>query len=463
MTILTWKNFSKRVNSTKTPSGGTSHTVTLKGGCSVERPVFILTSSDYEINYVKAFDRYYFVTDLNLLTNNHMEIICDLDVGATYKSAIGGYTAFVERSATYSDPMIPDPFVTVKNEEIIWGGVYGSSSYIFSSTGMYAVSVLNDRGSGAGFTTTYFMTAGEMMQLAQYCNVDWGNSAVTLLDWFQSNYLHTADSVIDCVWIPVSASAIISGSVSYEEVKIGVDQVTSVYGYRATGPVVATDTEYISIPNYYTVDFRKGSPYQKGKLFLPCFGCIDFNPIDFPNDQITVKFDVDCCTGDTVVYISNDSGYLLATYMYNIGVTCPVGKVNQNVSGVSGGIISTIASGAAAIASGGATAVASGISATASAINTIASAVEPMTSYRGSKGGRAAAHDGLMMRIAVIAKVTTDPTYLTYVHGLPFMQYRQISNFSGYVKCSGADVPIDGTENEKIKVNNMLNTGFYYE
>ena len=463
MTIYTWSNFSKRENSTKTPTGGTSHTVTLKAGCSIERPVFILSSSDYSINYVQAFNRYYFVTDINMLTNSHMELICDIDVGATYKSDIGGYTAFIERSETYSDPMIPDPYVTGKNDEIIMGGTYGSSSSIFSSTGMYAVSVLNDKGSGAGFTTTYFLNVSELMQLAQYCNVDWGTASVTLLDWFQSNYLHTGDSVIDCVWIPISASAVTAGSVAYEEVKVGTDIVTAVYGYRATGPVIASDTENISIPNYYTTDFRKGAPYQRGKLFLPCFGCIDFNPIDFPNDQITVKFDVDCCTGDIVVYISNSNGYLLATYTYNIGVTCPVGKVNQNISGVSSGIISTVASGVAAVASGGSSAVASGINATASAINTISSAIEPMTSYRGSKGGRAAAHDGLMMRIAVIAKVTTDPTELLYIHGQPLMQYRQISYFSGFVKCSGAEVPIDGTENEKIKVNNMLNTGFYYE
>ena len=43
MTITYWTNFSKRINSTKQPTGGTNiTTVALKTPCSVETPVFIL-------------------------------------------------------------------------------------------------------------------------------------------------------------------------------------------------------------------------------------------------------------------------------------------------------------------------------------------------------------------------------------------------------------------------------------
>lgn len=464
MQITVWTNFSKRQNSTKRPasSSGTLKDVNLKDNTSVENPAFILASDDFTINYVQAFGNYYFVDDIISVHKGLIELVCSLDALATYKGNISSYYAFVERSFSNFNIDLPDPFVAIKNDEIVSGYYYGSSSYMFSRIGYYAVSVLNDKGSGSGFTCTYLMDSANLRQLAAYCNIDWGGSATDLLNWIQSNYLHTADSVIDCVWIPISLQAVLQGSVTYEELKVGTDQVTGVYGYRATGNIIANDIEIIPIPHYYS-DFRKAAPYTIGKLYLPVFGCIDFNPLDFPDDNIYVKFDIDCCTGDLAVYIYNSSDYLIASYMYNVAVTCPVGKVNQNLSGVSGGLLSTIGTVAGAIASSGATSVASGIAATASGINTIADAMSPMTSYRGSKGGRAGAYNGLGIRITTICKKTCDPAYIIPTHGRPLMEQVQISTLSGYIKCAGASVPITGHPKDKQIVDDYLNNGFYYE
>lgn len=464
MQIVVWQNFSKRRNSTRRPgsSSGTTVNVALKENTSVEHPTFILSGNDFTINYVQAFGNYYFVDDVVSVANGRIEVVCTIDSLATHKGTIGAYYAFVERSFSDIDPDIPDPYVSMMNHEIISGYTYGSSSYIFSSTGYYAVSVLNDRGSGNGFTTTYFMTAGEVLQLAQYVNNDWGSGATTLLDWVQSSFLKTADSIIDCVWLPISISAIGSGSTSYEEVKVGVDIVTGVYGYRVLGNIVATDTEVVGIPHYYS-DFRKGAPYTRGKLFLPMFGCIDFNPLDFPDDNLYIRMDLDAVTGDVTVYLFNDSSYLIGTYMYNVAVTCPVGKVSQNLSGMTGSLLSTVGSTVSAFASSGTSAVASGISATSSAINTLSDAITPMTSYRGSKGGRSAAEYGLIIRVTTISKETVDPAWIIPTHGRPLMQQKQISSLSGFIKCSGASVPISGHPREKQEVDDYLNSGFYYE
>ena len=40
MNITYYTNFSKRINSTKQPTGGTTISCRLKAPCSVERPVF---------------------------------------------------------------------------------------------------------------------------------------------------------------------------------------------------------------------------------------------------------------------------------------------------------------------------------------------------------------------------------------------------------------------------------------
>ena len=46
MELILYKNFSKRINSTKQPSGGTSATVKLKAGTSVENPIFLIDGID---------------------------------------------------------------------------------------------------------------------------------------------------------------------------------------------------------------------------------------------------------------------------------------------------------------------------------------------------------------------------------------------------------------------------------
>ena len=54
-TLELWKNFEKRKNSTKQPTGAAdaSKSVTLKDGTSIEQPVFIIQTNDFTYNYAK--------------------------------------------------------------------------------------------------------------------------------------------------------------------------------------------------------------------------------------------------------------------------------------------------------------------------------------------------------------------------------------------------------------------------
>ena len=96
-TITTF-NFAKRANSTKQPTGlsGTDWSVVLKEKTSYDQPVFLLTSnSQPEFNYLQWRSWYYFVTGISYVRNDLYEVSCDLDVLATYKTAIGATSAFV--------------------------------------------------------------------------------------------------------------------------------------------------------------------------------------------------------------------------------------------------------------------------------------------------------------------------------------------------------------------------------
>ena len=463
MTIAYWTNFTKRKNSTKRPTGtGTSATVTLKETTSVEHPTFVLASNDFTINYVQAFGHYYFVDDIKSVRNGLIEVSCSMDVLATFKTEIGSYTAFIERSASHVNSLLPDPYVSMLNAETLMSQTT-SVGTLFNAGGFYVISVLNDVGSGCGFTTYYATDISNIMDIAQYVNTTWGAAATDVVEWLQATFLKTADSIIDCIWVPFSLSLLVNQSAtSFENIKIGVDTMPQASGYRFTAPFIAHKSFTISIPHYYG-DFRKGAPYTSGKLFIPGYGMADFNPLDFGQDSMTLAFDADVTTGDIVCYLKDASGKVIATYTYNVAVACPVGKVGSNASGTVSGLFSTVAGIAAAASSSGASAVASGIGATASAANTLATAVAPTVSVKGGKGGRALASNGLDIICTTISKLTTDPSDLATAQGRMSMGRAAISTCSGFVKCSDAAVPIAGMEGEKEAVNNFLNSGFYYE
>lgn len=460
MNVYTWNSFSKRRNSTKRPSGtGTLHSVRLKEATSIEKPTFVFQGNDFSINYMRAFDHYYFVDDIKSVRQDIIEISCSLDVGATYKSQIGNYEAFVERSYTYRNLFLADPYVAVMNKEQTVETTVSSS--VFDPTGFFVVTVLNDQGSNAGFTTYYIITATYLKTLAGYINKDWTAGLADLWSFIQASFLHTADAIVDCIWVPLQLSEMPSGSVTYELVKAGADSVSGCYGYRITSPTIFSKSWSISIPHVYD-DFRKGAPYTTAHLYIFGYGIVEINPLDFTSDTITLSMAVDLATGDTIVELS-DAGKLISCYTYNIAIPCPVGKVSANLAGTMTGALGTAASIITAAASSGASAVASGIGATASAINTAATAAAPTMSVKGGKGGRAMMYLDNNIRLTLTAKYTTDPDDLKTAQGSIFMKKIRISQLSGYIKCSDASVPIAGMESDKQAVNDLLNGGFYYE
>ena len=462
MTGTFYSNFSKMKNSTKQPTGGTSVTMTLKEGTSIEKPTFILSGNQFSYNYVQAFGHYYFVEDIKSVRNGITEIECSMDVLATYKSDISSYAAFVERSSLTYDTMLPDPFVAVGNSETV-DSATTSVGTIFNSTGIFVLSVLNNKGSGSGFTCYYIMGITDIEALAHYVNTDWAAGASDFFDFIKASFLNTADCIIDCIWVPYSVAAIPTGTTAGETVKIGVDNVTGVTGWRILQPCILSQTVTVTIPHVYS-DFRKGNPYTSVQVFIPGYGMVDVNPLEFSDNKITLQFDGDFSTGDTVCYMKNSSGKLISTYTYNMAVPCPVGKVGANTTGFMSSAIQTVGGLIMASALPGAGGVAAGIGAASSAINTLSTALGPTASVHGGKGGRAMAQNGLDVIVTVKAKDTKDPDDLLAREGRPVMKLTTLSTLNGmYIKCSDASVPIAGMGSEKDAVNDFLNSGFYLE
>lgn len=460
---ITLYNFSKRKNSTKRPSGGRSVNAVLKENTSVDSPTFILKSNDFNINYVAAFGNYYWVTDVTSTANNLIEVSCKLDVLATFKDNILSSSLFVERSSSAYDTKLVDPYVSIKNEEV--SEAVSVNTTMFDSLGTFVVSVLNDIGSGAGYTTYYALSIWAMQSLAHYCNQNLGDvqGIEDLLQWVQATFLKTSDAVVNCIWLPVSlGTSLVGGNMSLgETLKIGKDEIAGVTGNRFTGTVVRT-TQYIADVPYTYSDFRKGNPYTKAFVYLPFYGMYQFNPLDFP-DTIKIRYDVDIATGDTTVYLINKGSIPVSTINFNMGVTCPVGKVGNEAGGAIASTFGAIAGTVGAFAATGAKAIASGVGAAASAINGVTAAAAISPSVRGSQAGRSMVASGMNIIVETISHLTTDPANLTAIVGRPLMQYRTLSGLSGYVKTSEASVNVSANDSERSEINSLLDAGVYIE
>lgn len=460
-----YKDFKKRRNSTKQPTvsdAKDTKTFTLKEGCSIEHPTFVFSSNELSYNYVHALGHYYFVDDIKIQRDNLIEISCSMDTLATFKSQIGSYSAFVERAASDYDAWLPDPACVMFPYESVDLNTQASG---LSSTGCFALSVLNTKGSGVGFTTTYLMDDANIELVAQYCNTNWGAAVgpLDIVEWLQAVFLKTANSIIDCIWLPVSLSDISSmSSVSYEQVEIGVDAIPA-YGYRLTGPTVKEFSVIgLSFPSAtHPNDFRAYPPYTGHKLYIPGYGLLDINKCDF-DLGILLDLDIDMATGDALCYIKSGTD-VISTVHYNLGVSCPVGKVASDVTGTTVGIIQTAANIVSSNIPGNRYADVSRLEAAASGVNAMTSALGTTPSVSGSRGGRAFTYQGLDFKLIQFEKRAIIPADYGTTSGFMLMQEKTLSSLSGYIKCVNASVPIPGMGPEKEEVNTFLNSGFYYE
>lgn len=101
------------------------------------------------------------------------------------------------------------------------------------------------------------------------------------------------------------------------------------------------------------------------------------------------------------------------------------------------------------------------MSGVASGVNAIKNAITPVVKTLGSTG----AIQGLRNRpwFTISRSVYGSAQYPTDVAGRPLMQNVRLGTLSGFVKCGGASIALDGLAGERDTLNALLNSGFYME
>lgn len=457
MIVTFYKNFSKRINSTLRPTGGTDLTCYMKDDCSVLSPVFLIDGIDLEYNYCKFNNRYYFITDITLSNNNIYEISCSVDVLATYKTSIGSYTAFVERSASSYDQLVTDNMITASNNisamntttvnmPTAGGDVYmipvfgrgGVRQYIFPTIGDASV---------------FFNTGSTMTVNGQSVTpTDWIN-AIKNAGWVfaGSDVTSYMGDMLYMPYIPPVPTPYITTN----DVTFGFTTLTSPTNLNVLNHInnYYKFTDSLTDPGNIYSDFRAyDSRFSQYKIYLPGCGIYDINAGDAGKKDLKIDVTMDWLTTAVTYRIYHNSGSNVAQFEGKFGCGVPAMGAKLDVFG----ILQDTVSGAGAVMKDDA------MGAVKSVVSVGQKVSEPQVNARSSGAGNGATLKNFP-NILYTCKNFGSKDFPTVVAGRPLYQNTVLSTLSGFIRCGAASIAISGFDSEREQVNNYLNSGFYYE
>lgn len=475
MNIRVWSNFTKRQNSTLQPgtTGSTQISCVLKEETSIRNPSFILADPMPSITYVQAFGNYYFVTDIINMDAHRAEVACSLDVLATYRSSILGYTAFVERSASNYDIYMRDPALSSQQKYASDTVTNTSLTDIFTQSGMYTIPVMTKRGGHSIYCTNSLEFLKGILNSGCY-------NATDIAEWISSKIAASfdLDVYIGAIkWMPMNLAQIgivipnnqitIGPVMIKEEFVPSGTLVKSVSATAATGVRVA-----INLPAAYYGDFRDADPeFVQYSITLPGIGTAPLDPA-FVGSCIlngTALYDqmaIDIATGlITHIIETGTSSVKFCNFKGSIAVDIPIGKARANTIETIAAFVGGTSSAASNLAGGGGNpgSVISGVGQSImTGLNVIKTGYCPQVSMIGGSGN----HYDLYLNcqnIRINRKVFGSKQFPLSVAGRPLCQNVQLSTLSGFCQCGNASVPVNARDADRAEINAYLNSGFYIE
>lgn len=427
-----YSGFSKRDNSTKQPSGGTSYTVMFKEAFSiVGGTVKLQVNFDIAKNYTAAKygNNFYKVVDVISTNNNIVEITLALDVLATYKSAIAGYTCLIERAPVDSEiAYLPDN--TISPNLDLDASIKQVDFPISPFGDGVCVKVTTI---GATNAQCYYMSVASLGTLLTSTEI--ANAFSDLSKFIKS---------IEIVPIPLE-TVIAQGLTPSENVMLGNQHINvSCYAIVSAG-LVYTKTHTIAISDtlYKYTDARKvQSDYTK---WVVTMNNTDFEvPAELnTNSDIIIKVQLDLITLDALATISVGTK-LIGSTQSTVGVPYAYNSSDPILKSIVSAMISSkgnILLGAA------------------KAYNESVHAVDGVT----PPGGSLSAVNFPVMKAVLYEHESTEKSPST--NGYPYRKVNTINsiNVNGFYRFENPSIPIAALSSVRNEVNGFLSQGFYYE
>lgn len=530
MQIKMWRT-TKRDNSTATPASKPSwftneitFDVKMKETTDVLSPSFILNIGGHDgQNYVQAFGRYYWVTNVVTLANNLWEIQCKIDVLGSYRGHIRNTQAFVLYDST-ANSELPDPRLGVRTTpttaqntgNMPWSFDTGDGQYFIAiegdgdliaqgeadgATGVYLTDLDSIQNIGNPFDVSQFWTdITDMMQNDPPVIQPPGQSLASMMDFITyinglpntalgealigcgvfilDSFLMLVGTLINTIkgfiiggdalkhvkaayWIPFVVSGI---GTQKNRVAFG-SYVDTIGTSKLISDPVKDTVSTVSIPWQYS-DWRNVQNTEI-QLYIPLIGVINI-PASAVKGQnvITIKNSLNLFSGYYSVRVQCGD-VTLGTYGADVKQPILIGDSNVNAGNVINTVVATagIVAGAAAGGAAGAT-LGGAIAAANSGLNCI----QPISTCVGGIGGGAGNSLGSQIVCNTICHNTSDsPSDLLPIIGTPTNVLKTLSG-SGFCQTMQAHMSMAAvtgesypTQTEVNQVNAALDSGVFLE
>ena len=487
MPTVSFGTFAKRRNSTKQPATlSDQRSIKLKESTSYDAPTFIITGDDFNYNYTRWGNRYYFITDVRSLHNNLSEIDCVLDPLATYKADILASTQFVTYSSYNSSIWLPDTRIPILKSTQVHSSS-ASLGGLFNTNGFYVLSYVGKN--GCELVCVNKPTLESLIAEIQNWQDDGINAVInddmglgynfqTVEDAIESMckittqtgfignaYANAPNCIRSCIWVPFLLSAF-SGSST--PIWLG-DYDTTEAGFKLNASPT-TGSQTVSIPWQYS-DWRRGI-CEDVYLYLPLVGLVSLSADSLTHtSSITVEYSATGTDG-VISYRVIAGGEIIGTYGGQCSANYPIG-INQQAS--AGQLAQSIISGsekmvnAAINSSLSPTSMAGSVAGVAlegvaAAYNTMDVAMTKNLTCIGGIGGGAGVGLSLNLECYVVTHPTAiNPADMAQTMGRPTMQPMLLSSLTGFCQCANAHVECAAQANELDAIDHYLNTGFFIE
>lgn len=501
---VTLYSFTKRENSTKRPSsGGTNYSCTMIDDTSLMNPTFKLEIAANPIGknycYVSDFNRYYFITDIRTY-QNFWYIECTCDVLASFKTEIGSQSHYILRSASESDGRIEDTVypanvVMTKYKDVadIPSGQSTGDPLAYTNGACFILGIVgytdvitNQFGSVIYYAINHYALKGFLQYLMNNVATGddpWGGILTTeYSEGVQKALINPIQYIKTCICMPFKveditgsyASAIKFGYYNYTVPSDGgTHSFTKVKVLSESTIVKTKETAYITVREHPQAatrgEYLNCQPYTRYTLHFGPWGDIDLDPMMVRgNGKIKLETLYDCATGAGRLIVTGNLS--AANILYNgttkVGVDVNLSQVYKDAlayeKATTNTLFGSIAAGAnAGFSSNPISGIASGLGFISSGVQDMTRLNYPTVSGVGTGGSYLAFKDDSNLYLLSRFNHVVDENNAEI--GRPLCATKQIDTLSGYILCDKADCQITGTQEEAQKINNYMNTGFFYE
>lgn len=452
-TIRCW-NFSKKLNSTAVPQeAGVEYSVSLKRGCSILNPVFLLETGSFDYNYIYFHARYYWVRDIIWERDNLCSVQCGVDVLGSWSEEIKDSNAYVNYSEANFDPYLRDDRLFKSTDSSITGVT--AAMPVINNQGCYLLGSIG---------STQARTAGGMVNLNALTQNALNDLSVffsteeELISQITSQFGNAFGCICFIRWVPLNLST--SGTTVY-------------LGKQNTGVSAGAVTQRnlngfftFNIP-WFSNDFRRYEPYSQAYMYLPFVGVV---PVSLSSlgeaESLLVNYSIDLLTGDIVYSISNAHGQQ-SIYSGNLASDIPLVSYQRDLKSAVVSAVNVVDSlggiGARSLAG-----VFAGKSAGDAVRNGFLSgsldyaSIQPgiLGGFSGNCGAMISPTPSLVIQTQ---NTSQNPSEMAYIAGRPCGKTMKIGNLSGYCECAAFKITGNMTEIEKRQIINYMGGGVFIE